>query len=175
VVDRYRYWTIEAIKADLDTSRQPLEIAIENFQHDYNIGTIVRAANAFNVSAVHIVGKKQWNRRGAMVTDAYMHIIHHKTVADFIAHAKEKAKTLVGVDIIEGSQPVSSVSLPRNSLLVFGGEGPGLSAEMQAAVSIVVHIEQLGSTRSVNVGVAAGIAMYIWAQQHSLVARRQKK
>jgi tRNA G18 (ribose-2'-O)-methylase SpoU len=175
VVDRYRYWKVEAIKADLDGSRAPLEIAIENFQHDYNIGTIVRAANAFNVSAVHIVGKKQWNRRGAMVTDAYMHIIHHKTVADFIAHAKEKAKTLVGVDIIEGSQPVSSVSLPRNSLLVFGGEGPGLSAEMQAAVSIVVHIEQLGSTRSVNVGVAAGIAMYIWAQQHSLVARRQKK
>ena len=77
VLDKYRYWKVDAIVADLNTKRHTLQIAIENWQHDLNIGSIVRTANAFNVAAVHIIGKKDWNRRGAMVTDRYLRVIHH--------------------------------------------------------------------------------------------------
>ncbi len=166
VIDRYRYWSVDAIKRELDGGRIPLEIAIENLQRDFNIGTIVRTANAFNIQAVHIIGKKQWNRRGAMVTDAYMNIIYHASVDDFV-HATS-GKTLIAIDIVEGAQDLAQITLPANALLIFGGEGPGLSLEMLSAAKLVVKIDQLGSTRSVNVGVAAGIAMYMWLLQHPL-------
>lgn len=166
VEDKYRYWTVEAIKADLDKTRIKLHMAIENWQHDINIGTIVRNANAFNVGAVHIIGKKHWNRRGAMVTDRYLNIFHHKTVQEFVDFVGDKH--IIAVDNIEGSVAASKVDLPEDSVLVFGGEGPGLSAEMLAASEMTVAIEQFGSTRSVNVGVASGIAGYIWMQQHIL-------
>lgn len=166
VEDKYRYWTVEAIKADLDKTRIKLHMAIENWQHDINIGTIVRNANAFNVGAVHIIGKKHWNRRGAMVTDRYLNIFHHKTVQEFVDFVGDKH--IIAVDNIEGSVAASKVDLPEDSVLVFGGEGPGLSAEMLAASEMTVAIEQFGSTRSVNVGVASGIAGYVWMQQHIL-------
>lgn len=162
VVDKYRYWKVDAIKADLDTTRTPLEIAIENYQHDFNIGTIVRNANAFNISAVHIIGKKHWNRRGAMVTDLYMHVFYHKSVEDFAAEMKQRGKYIIGVDIVPGAIDIKDADLPVNSILVFGAEGPGLSQEMQAACEAIVKIEQSGSTRSINVGVASGIAMHEW-------------
>lgn len=166
VEDKYRYWSVEAIKADLDKSRVDLHIAIENWQHDLNIGTIVRNANAFNVRAVHIIGKRQWNRRGAMVTDRYLEIIHHPTVEDFIQSVE--SYEIVGIDKLPGAQPLGKTKLPQKAVLVFGGEGPGLSTEMQAACQHIVMIEQFGSTRSVNVGVASGIAMYTWMQQYIL-------
>lgn len=166
VEDKYRYWTVEAIKADLDMSRVDLHVAIENWQHDLNIGTIVRNANAFNVAAVHIIGKRHWNRRGAMVTDRYLHIEQHQTVDDFVKAMGDRH--IIAVDNLEGAVPLSRTTLPRKAVLVFGGEGPGLSAEMRAAAEQMVMIEQLGSTRSVNVGVAAGIVMYSWMQQHVL-------
>jgi tRNA G18 (ribose-2'-O)-methylase SpoU len=168
VLDKYRYWTVEAIKADLDKSRIPLEIAIENWQHDSNIGTIVRTANAFNIAAVHIIGKHHWNRRGAMVTDAYMHIFYYESVDAFVSEMKKRSKDIIAIDIVPDATPLSKAILPANAVLVFGGEGPGLSTEMQQAASQTVMIEQLGSTRSVNVGVAAGIAMYNWVSWHSL-------
>ena len=166
VLDKYRYWKVEAIKADLDNSRASLHVAIENWQHDLNIGTIVRAANAFNVEAVHIIGKRHWNRRGAMVTDRYMNIIQHKTVEEFVAAMKNDNRQIIAVDIIPGAIPLSKTILPKKAVLVFGGEGPGLSEQMQQMVEKTVMIEQFGSTRSVNVGVAAGIAMYVWMQQN---------
>ena len=164
VLDIYRYWTVEAIKKDLDTHRLPLEIAIENLQRDFNIGTIVRSANAFNVSTVHIIGKRQWNRRGAMVTDAYMNIVFHPTVADFIKATV--GKQLIAVDIVQGAVDIANTVLPENTVLIFGGEGPGLSDELLNRADKVVQINQTGSTRSINVGVAAGIAMYAWLLQH---------
>jgi tRNA G18 (ribose-2'-O)-methylase SpoU len=167
VIDKYRYWTVEAIKADLDKTRIDLHIAIENWQHDINIGTIVRNANAFNVAAVHIIGKRHWNRRGAMVTDAYMHIYHHPSVEHFVRAMHER--TIIAVDNVPGSVPLAETQLPSNAVLVFGGEGPGLSQEMIDASSELVAIEQLGSTRSVNVGVASGIMLYEWARQHKLL------
>jgi tRNA G18 (ribose-2'-O)-methylase SpoU len=168
VLDKYRYWSVEAIKADLDKTRFSLNIAIENWQHDLNIGTIVRTANAFNAGAVHIIGKRHWNRRGAMVTDRYMNIVHHDTVADFVKNMKSEGREIIAIDIVDGAEPVSKTILPANSVLVFGGEGPGLSEEIKAAAAKIVMIEQFGSTRSVNVGVAAGIAMFVWMQQNVL-------
>jgi len=166
VEDKYRYWKVEAIKADLAKHTTGLHIAIENWQHDLNIGTIVRNANAFGAAAVHIIGKRHWNRRGAMVTDRYLEIIHHPTVEEFVKSVGDRA--IIGIDKLPGAKPLSRTNLPRKAVLVFGGEGPGLSAEMQAACQYVVMIEQFGSTRSVNVGVASGIAMYAWLQQHEL-------
>lgn len=168
VLDKYRYWTVEAIKVDLDKTRATLHVAIENWQHDLNIGTIVRAANAFNVETVHIIGKRHWNRRGAMVTDRYLNIIQHSTVDEFVEFMKNDNREVIAVDIVPGAVELSKTKLPERAVLVFGGEGPGLSAEMQTVAIKTVMIEQFGSTRSVNVGVAAGIVMYVWMQQHVL-------
>lgn len=168
VLDEYRYWTVEAIKSELDKTRVSLHVAVENWQHDLNIGTIVRTANAFNVEIVHIIGKHHWNRRGAMVTDRYLNIMHHETVAGFTEYMKVDKRLVIAVDIIAGAVELSQTRLPARSVLVFGGEGPGLSSDMQLAAEKTVMIEQFGSTRSVNVGVAAGIAMYVWMQQNVL-------
>jgi len=171
VLDKYRYWTVEAIKADLDTSRIPLEIAIENLERDYNMGTIVRSANAFNIQKVHIIGRKQWNKRGAMVTDLYMNIQYHDDVQAFKKAMDESKRTIIAIDIVEGAEGLSQATLPDDAVLVFGAEGPGLSKELLGVAEQTIMIEQMGSTRSVNVGVAAGIAMYAWVSRHLLTPR----
>lgn len=166
VVDRYRYWTREAIIEDLDIVRHPFHVAIENWEHDFNIGTVVRNANAFMAKAVHIVGKRRWNRRGAMVTDRYQHVQHHKTVEDFALWAKAESIVVLGVDNIKNSVPIETAELPEGCVLVFGQEGPGLSAEMISECQMILEITQYGSTRSINAGVASGIAMYEWLSQN---------
>jgi tRNA G18 (ribose-2'-O)-methylase SpoU len=167
VLDRYRYWTREAIVADLDTRRHPFHVAVENWQHDFNIGTVVRNANAFLAAEVHIIGKRRWNRRGAMVTDRYQHIRHHPTVEEFATWADEQGVPAIGIDILPGSLPLETASLPGTCVLVFGQEGPGLSPEMQHHCSVVYSIAQYGSTRSINAGVASGIAMHTWIREHT--------
>jgi tRNA G18 (ribose-2'-O)-methylase SpoU len=166
VVDRYRYWTVEAIVADLDRYRHPFHVAIENWRHDLNIGTVVRTANAFLAEAVHIVGKKRWNRRGAMVTDRYQHVRHHADVAGFVAWARAADLPVLAVDNLPGARPLESTDLPRACVLLFGQEGSGLSEEARDAADGVLSIAQFGSTRSINAGVAAGIAMHAWIRQH---------
>jgi len=166
VIDRYRYWTRDAIVADLDTRRHSFHVAIENWQHDFNIGTVVRNANAFLAAEVHIVGKRRWNRRGAMVTDRYQHVRHHPTVGDFAAWAQNNDLEVLGIDILPGSLPLESVELPERCVLVFGQEGPGLTEEMQRVCHVVYSITQFGSTRSINAGVASGIAMHAWVRRH---------
>lgn len=166
VEDRYRYWRHEAIVADLDSRRHPLEIAVENWSHDFNIGSVIRTANAFNVSAFHIVGRRRWNRRGAMVTDRYQHEHHHASVESLARYAQSHGLSIVAVDNVPGSVPIERYALPRSALLVFGGEGPGLSQEAREAAEAIVHITQFGSTRSINAGAAAAIAMHTWALQH---------
>lgn len=167
VLDRYRYWTVEAIVADLDPRRHPFHIAIENWQHDLNIGTVVRTANAFLAAEIHIVGKRRWNRRGAMVTDRYQHVRHHPTIDDLTDWASTDGRVMVGIDNLPGSTRLEHDPLPRDCVLVFGQEGPGLSPEMKAAVDQCRSIAQFGSTRSINAGVAAGIAMHAWIREHA--------
>jgi tRNA G18 (ribose-2'-O)-methylase SpoU len=170
VVDAYRYWRREAIVADLDGRRHDFHVAIENFQHDLNIGTVVRTANAFGARAVHIVGRRRWNRRGAMVTDRYQHVAHHPDVAALACFAESAGLTVVAVDNTPGSVRIETTSLPRRCLLVFGQEGPGLTDQARAAATLVVSIAQFGSTRSINAGVAAGIVMHTWVRQHADLA-----
>lgn len=168
VIDRYRYWRRDAIVADLDDQRHGFHVAIENWQHDFNIGAIVRNANAFLAAEVHIVGRKRWNRRGAMVTDRYQHIRHHPDVDGFASWASSAVLPLVGIDIVAGASPLETSRLPSRCVLVFGQEGPGLSEAMQEACETIHAITQFGSTRSINVGVASGIAMHAWVRQHVL-------
>ncbi len=167
VVDAYRYWTREAIVADIDSRRHPFHVAIENFAHDANIGTVVRTANAFAAAAVHIVGRRRWNRRGAMVTDRYQHLMHHDTVDELMAWAREQGIAVVAVDNTPGSVPIETADLPRECVLLFGQEGPGVSETAQLRADLTVSIAQFGSTRSINAGVAAGIAMHAWIRQHA--------
>ena len=171
VVDAYRYWTREAIVADIDTRRHPLHVAIENFANDANIGTVVRTANAFAAQAVHIVGRKRWNRRGAMVTDRYQHIHHHESVADLLDYASSENLTVVAVDNTPGSVPIETAVLPRRCLLLFGQEGPGVTEAARAGASMTVSIAQFGSTRSINAGGAAGIAMHSWVRRHADISQ----
>jgi len=163
VVDRYRYWRLDAIVADLDTRRSGLHVAIQNWEHDFNIGSIVRTANAFNVEAVHILGRRRWNRRGAMVTDRYLTVEHHADVDGFLAAMTAAGIVPVGVDNLPGAVPLETSELPRRCCLVFGSEGPGLTDELVAGCDRLVAITQYGSTRSLNAGAAAAIAMYHWA------------
>ena len=167
VIDAFRYWSIEAIVADLDTRRHPVHVAIENWSSDMNIGTVVRNANAFNVAGVHIVGKKRWNRRGAMVTDRYLHVWHHTDCAALAKWAASQGLPVIGIDNVVGSVPIEDYALPSKVMLVFGQEGPGLSDEARRAASAVCAISMYGSTRSINAGVASGIALYAWATKHA--------
>jgi tRNA G18 (ribose-2'-O)-methylase SpoU len=166
VVDRYRYWRREAIVADLDEHRHDLHVAIENLRHDFNIGSVVRTANAFLVKEVHVVGRRRWNRRGAMVTDRYQHVRHHEDVAALLAWAHDEALAVVGIDNLPGSVALEETRLPRNAVLLLGQEGPGLSPAAREQLDLVVSIAQYGSTRSINVGAAAAIAMHTWVRQH---------
>ncbi|GAB3581803.1 TrmH family RNA methyltransferase [Calidifontibacter terrae] len=166
VEDRYRYWSLEAIIADLDRTRHDFHIAVENWEHDFNIGSVIRTANAFNAKAFHIVGKRRWNRRGAMVTDRYQHEFHHPSVDDLVAYAGENGLALIGIDNVPGSVAIEPYDLPRDCVLVFGQEGPGLSPAMREACAVILHIEQYGSTRSINAGAAAAVAMHAWVRRH---------
>jgi tRNA G18 (ribose-2'-O)-methylase SpoU len=166
VVDRYRYWSSDAIVADLNTRRRGFHVAIENWQHDMNIGTVVRNANAFMAAAVHIVGNRRWNRRGAMVTDRYVDVRHHATIEDLAAWSASQSLPLIGIDLLPGSASLLESGLPERCVLLFGQEGPGLSEGARAVVSQVLHIPQDGSTRSINAGVASGIAMFEWLRRH---------
>ncbi|WP_423920225.1 TrmH family RNA methyltransferase [Frigoribacterium sp. 2-23] len=166
VIDRYRYWSMEAIVADLDEHRHPFHVAIENWQHDMNIGSIVRSANAFAADTVHIIGRRRWNKRGAMVTDRYQHVLHHPDVETFVAWTRDQGLPVVAVDNVEGSVPVETFDLPERCVLLFGQEGPGLSPEALAASEAVVEIVQYGSTRSINASAAAAVVMHAWVMQH---------
>jgi len=168
VADRYRYWRHEAIVADLDGRRHPFHVAVENWQHDFNIGSVVRTANAFLAAAVHVVGRRRWNRRGAMVTDRYQHVVHHPTVDDLVSWAHREGLPVFGVDNLPGAVPLETFELPERCVLLFGQEGPGLSDTARDRADAVLSIAQFGSTRSINAGAAAAIAMHAWVRRHAV-------
>jgi tRNA G18 (ribose-2'-O)-methylase SpoU len=167
VVDKYRYWRLDAIVADLDLRRHPFHVAIENWQHDLNIGSVVRTANAFLAHEVHIVGNRKWNRRGAMVTDRYQHVRHHPQLADLASYAGELGLPVIGIDNLPGAVPLETYDLPAGCILLFGQEGPGLTEQAHAICTAVLSIAQFGSTRSINASAAAAIAMHAWVRRHS--------
>lgn len=167
VVDAYRYWSRDSIVADLDQRRHGFHVAVENWQHDFNIGTVVRNANAFLAAEIHIIGRRRWNRRGAMVTDRYQHVRHHPTTETFVVWAQAEQLPVIGIDILPDSTPIETTALPERCVLVFGQEGPGLSDAVRDVCDAVCSIAQFGSTRSINAGVASGIAMHTWIRQHA--------
>ena len=171
VVDRYRYWALESIVADLDRTRHPFHVAIENFTHDLNIGSVIRTANAFNAAGVHVVGRKRWNRRGAMVTDRYLHVHHHPDAQALATWAADEELLVIGIDNLPGSVPIETFDLPERCMLLFGQEGEGLSSQARQACTQVLAIAQFGSTRSINAGAAAAIAMHAWIRRHEFGQR----
>lgn len=166
LIDQYKGMVVEEIAADMRKRAFPLHVAIENLQHDFNIGSIVRTANAFNIASVHIIGKRHWNRRGAMSTEKYLEVFHHPNYSDFVGWVKKNDLLVVGIDNVPGSVPLRDIQLVPNIVLVFGQEGPGLSKELQEICSGIAYIEQYGSTRSINVGAAAAIAMHEWVRRN---------
>jgi tRNA G18 (ribose-2'-O)-methylase SpoU len=167
VTDRYRYWSVDAIRADLALRRHGFHVAVENWAHDFNIGSVVRTANAFNAAAVHVVGRRRWNRRGAMVTDRYLDVVHHPDAGGLRQWAAEQGLPVLGLDNTPGAVPLETYRLPRRCVLLFGQEGPGLTGEALAACDAVLAIAQFGSTRSLNAGAAAAIAMHAWIRTHA--------
>ena len=166
VIDMYKGWSEQDIIADLDKGRHSVHVAVENVTRDFNMGTIVRNANAFNVAAVHVIGRRQWNKRGAMATDKYLHVQYHASIDDFVAAMG--GRQIIAIDNQPGAVNLHETKLPADCVLVFGGEGSGLSKEMIAASETMVAIEQFGSTRSINVGVASGVVLYEWVRRHIL-------
>ena len=166
VLDKYRYLKMSVIVADMDTRRHGFHVAIENWQHDLNIGSIVRSANAFLAAEVHIIGNRRWNRRGAMVTDRYQHVRHHDTVEEFLVWARAAELPIIAIDNVPGCVPIETFELPRTCVLLFGQEGPGLSPAAISASDAVLEISQFGSTRSINASAAAAITMHAWVMQH---------
>lgn len=171
VIDRYRYWSMDAIVADLDQYRHPFHVAIENWQHDMNIGSIVRSANAFAAETVHIIGRRRWNKRGAMVTDRYQHVLQHPDVDTFVEWARAESLPIIAIDNVPGSVIIETFDFPKRCVLLFGQEGPGVSEEAINAADAVVEISQFGSTRSINASAAAAVAMHAWILQHVEFAR----
>jgi tRNA G18 (ribose-2'-O)-methylase SpoU len=172
VIDRYRYWTMAAIVADLDTRRHGFHVAIENWQHDMNIGSIVRSANAFAADTVHIIGRRRWNKRGAMVTDRYQHVMNHPDVESFVLWAREAGLPIVAIDNMDGAVLIETYDFPEKCVLLFGQEGPGLTVAALAASDVQVEISQFGSTRSLNASAAAAVAMHAWVTQHAAIPGR---
>jgi len=164
VIDAFKGMTEKAIVRKLDENGVDLEIAIENVERDFSMGSIVRSANAFGVRRVHVIGKKQWNKRGAMATDKYLHVEHHPTMGEFMSLMG--GKYVVAVDNLDGAQDITKAELPMNTVLVFGSEASGISRELSNSADAVVEIRQRGSTRSMNVGAAAAVAMYEWCRRN---------
>lgn len=171
VVDRYRYWRLEAIVADLDERRHDFHVAVENFTHDFNIGSVIRTANAFLAREVHIVGRRRWNRRGAMVTDRYQHVRHHVDARALVDWSAREGMPVLGIDNLPGSVPLETYDIPRRCVLLLGQEGAGLTHEAREASTAVLSIAQYGSTRSINAGAAGAVAMHAWIRRHEFGQR----
>lgn len=169
VLDRYRYWTVEAIRDDLDArGRNGFEVAVENWTHDFNIGSMVRSANAFGAAEVHIVGPHKWNRKGSLMTELYQHVEHNPSIADLVERTRQQKPNMriIAIDNVPGAVPMETYRFPDECLLIFGAEGPGLSQKALDMADDIVYITQFGSVRSINAGAAAAITMHAWVAQH---------
>jgi len=162
VRDEYKLLPPEEIKARLDAKRFPFALLAANVAYDFNIGSIIRSANAFLASEVVIYGRRKADLRGAMGAHVYENIVHLPDADALAIHLRECGQTLVCLEDAPGAVPLPEFEWPERPLIALGQEGPGMPEELLAAAAHAVVIPQFGSMRSINVGVAAGIAMYDW-------------
>ena len=167
VIDKFKGRSETEIVKELDAADHGLVIALENTERDFNMGTIVRSANAFGVRQIYVIGRRQWNKRGAMVTNRYLDVRHHPEPGELLDWAAADGYEVIGIDNGPGAQPLEGAALPERCLMVFGSEGEGISAELSAGCSRLLRIGQYGSTRSINVAAAAAVAMHTWILQHA--------
>lgn len=162
VVDLYKYWTTDAIKAKLDTQRHNFSVLITNNFHDFNIGSVIRNSNAFLGKNLYVLGKRQYDSRGAVGAHHYENIIHLKSIEEL-----DSSFHLIGFDDLPQARDLETFEWPtkKHVVMCFGQETVGLTKDVADACKDVVYIKQYGSVRSLNVGVASGIAMYSYCQQ----------
>jgi tRNA G18 (ribose-2'-O)-methylase SpoU len=163
VIDKYKWdrltkWTTELVKEDLQKTAFPYAVLMENFLGDFNIGTVIRNANAFNAKEVYYLGRKHYDRRGTVGCHHYTNINYLSSV-DQLSALKEHY-TLVGVEnSVASAMPLGEFKWPDRTLLIIGEEGVGITPETLALCDHYVYIPQFGSVRSLNAGVASGIVM----------------
>lgn len=164
VADHLKEKSEEEIKQILRETANPFAVCFEHWLGDFNMATGVRNANGFNAKEIYYIGEKKWDRRGAVGVHNYTEIQWIPTVDDLVTlHDKY---TFVGIDNVPGSVPMADYEWPENTMMVFGEEGPGLTAAMQAICKNIVHIEMFGSVRSFNCGSASAIAMYDFVSKY---------
>jgi tRNA G18 (ribose-2'-O)-methylase SpoU len=158
VIDVYKYWTVEAIKGNLDTKRHNFSVLISNQFKDFNIGTVIRNANAFLAREVIVFGRRQYDRRGAVGTYLYENLKFVK----FVEELDLKDCCVIGFDTGDDAVPVETFQWPKDKhvVMVFGQEDVGLVPELRNLCEKILYIKQYGSVRSLNVGCASSIAMY---------------
>ena len=166
VVDHYKYWNEDAIRASLDTKRFPFIVVCENFDKDFNISTVVRNCNAFTGKEIWIVGNRKWDRRGAVGTHNYEHVCHAPSITDVVN--KYPDYRVVCCEAYPQAVDIRTYEWHEKSILVFGQESIRVTDEALNLADDIVYIPQFGSTRSLNVGCASAIAMYSYIQAHGV-------
>ena len=170
IIDKYKFdrltkWTTELIKKDLQQNSFPIAVLMENFAGDFNIGTVIRNANAFNAKEVFYLGNKHYDRRGTVGTHHYTEVKHLPSI-EALTLLKEHY-TLVGLEnSVAGAVSLDKFEWPSNSLLIIGEEGVGITSDTLALCDHFVYIPQYGSVRSLNAGVASGIALNDFVTKH---------
>lgn len=173
VIDHYKYWSNDAIKAALDEVRLPFVVVCENFAHDFNISTVVRNVNAFTAKEVWIVGRRKYDKRGAVGTYNYVHVKYAPTTEEVIELYRAQGYAIIAVDMTDDAIDIGCFDWPEKSLMIFGQEQLGVSQEALDLADHIVYIPQYGSTRSLNVGVASGIAMHTYCELHKSIVKNK--
>jgi len=166
VADQYSTWTEEMVKNHVQNNVFDVKVAMEHLQGDFNIGTVIRNANAFGANEVLYCGKRKWDRRGSVGTHHYTTVTYKENIATLCRDARNEGYSIVGLEKTEKAEDIRTCILPEKTLFLIGEEQNGLSNEAVELCDMLVEIPQWGSVRSLNAGVASGIALYEWVRQH---------
>ena len=166
VIDEYKPMMLDEIKFDLSLKRAPFTSVFINATHDFNKSVGVRNHNAFAGKDIWFVGRKQWDKRGAVGTYHYEDIHYADCWDTFLLHKPDGP--IICVDNQQGynHKHLGSFDLPKNSIFVYGEERVGIPLEILDSADYTLSIPQFGSVRSLNVSVASGIIMYEYRRQH---------
>jgi tRNA G18 (ribose-2'-O)-methylase SpoU len=160
VTDFYKYWTNEAIIADLDSKRNEFVVAVERINGDFNWSVVIRNSNAFLARKVYRSGIRRYDKRGAVGTHHYEHVGYDESIVNLINKYRQEGYKIVAIDNVGEAQDIRSYRWEPKSFMLFGEEGRGLSQKAIESADDIVYIPQFGSVRSLNLGTASGIAMY---------------